>query len=262
LYYKHVLSQFVTQPTRHSTSTRNGSILDLIFCNDRNFVFNTTVDAPFGTSDHGVVSFDIIRNIGQQYYNSNICTFDFKKADWANLSAHLDCINYFSLFENCPDTDSIVSTFYSVLYNAFNEFVPVCEPNVSSRTHNPYPYRIRKLLNKKAHAWRIYKHTRTNPSLHNFKLIASECRSAIYNFHVERENKIIDSENVGKFFNYANRKFSCKSNVGPLRTTDGSLTTDPVNKTELLQSVFSSAFTNDNGNLPAQCNNQKKTKIN
>ena len=64
---------------------------------------------------------------------------------------------------------------------------------------------------------------------------------------MERENRVIESENVGKFFNYANHKFICKFSVGPLRTTDGSLTTEPVHKAKLLQSVFSSAHTKDNG---------------
>ena len=101
---------------------------------------------------------------------------------------------------------------------------------------------------------RIYKRFITAESLLKFKLCASECRSAIYNYNVERENRIIKSANVGKFSNHANRKFTCKSSIGPLRTTDGSLTTDPVLKTELLQSVFSSAFTVDNGTLPPSSN--------
>ena len=251
-YYKYVLSQFVTQPTRHSSTTRNGSILDLVFCNDRNFVFNTFVDAPFSTSDHGIVKFNVIRHIQCSY--NGVDTFDFRKADWANLSAYLDSIDFFSLFENCVDTESIVSTFYSVLYNGFNEFVPVRKSNGLSHSRMFYPYKIRKLLNEKVHRWRIYKRLKTADSLIKFKLSASECRSAICNFHVEHENRIIESENVGKFFNYANRKFTCKSSVGPLRTTDGSLTTDRLHKTELLQPVFSSAFTKDNGNLPS-CSN-------
>jgi len=35
LYYKYVLTQFITQPTRYSGTTRNGSILDLVFCNEK-----------------------------------------------------------------------------------------------------------------------------------------------------------------------------------------------------------------------------------
>jgi len=65
-----------------------------------------------------------------------------------------------------------------------------------------------------------------------------------YQFHVKRENKIIISGNVGKFFNniYANRNFKCKSTIGLLKTVDGWLSVDPIRKTELLQSFFSSAY--------------------
>jgi hypothetical protein len=206
------------------------------------------VEAPFGLSDHGIVSFNVIREILHPVQHRP--SFDFKTADWINLSAYLDNIDYFSLFENCVDIESIVSTFYSVLYRGFNDFVPLRKSGSSSRSHTCYPHKVRKLLSKKVRLWRIYKRLRTKESLHKYKLIASECRSAIYNVHVERENRIIESENVGKFFSYANRKFTCKSTIGPLRTPDGSLTTDPVRKAELLKTVFSTAFTKDNGLLP------------
>ena len=163
------------------------------------------------------------------------------------------------MFENCVDTDCIFSTFYSVLYKGLNDFVPLRKTKSTSRSHTCYPYKVRKLLSKKVRLWRIYKRLRTKESLHKYSLIASECRSAIYNFHVERENRIIESENVGKFFSYANRKFNCKSSIGPLRTLDGSLTTDPVRKAELLQSVFSSGFTKDDGLLPSCSNSQSNT---
>ena len=73
--------------------------------------------------------------------------------------------------------------------------------------------------------------------------------------HAERGNCIIQSGNVGKFFSYANRKFTCKSSLGPLSTSDGSLTTDSVRKAELLRSVFSTAFTKNVGLLPSGSSN-------
>ena len=109
-------------------------------------------------------------------------------------------------------------------------------------------------MTRKGLLWSIYRRLKTPESLSRFKLIAAKCRSAIHNFHLERENRIINSDNLGKFFNYANSKFNCKSSVGPLRSADGSLSTDPNHKTELLQSVFTSAFTPDNGYIPPLSN--------
>ena len=122
-FYKYALTQCVASPTRLSDHSGNGSLLDLVVCNDPNFVFNTNVDAPFGSSDHGTVSFNVIRELQTPKYSMN--AFNFNKADWTNLSAYLDNINFFDLFENCVDPESVVNAFYTVLYDGLNQFVPV-----------------------------------------------------------------------------------------------------------------------------------------
>ena len=249
LYYKHVLTQFITQPTRYSGTTRNGSILDLVFCNEKNCVLNTIVEAPFGSSDHGIVAFNLIRDFETHIHDMS--SFDFTNADWANLAAYFNNIDFFNLFENCVDSECMMNAFYDVIYTGLNQFVPVRNSQTSSNaTKKVYPHKIRKLLNRKCRLWNIYRRLRTPESLNKYKSIALECRSAIYQFHVDRENKIINSGNVGKFFNYANRKFKCKSTIGPLKSADGSLSVDPFCKSELFQSVFTSSYTEDNGHIP------------
>jgi len=37
-------------------------VLDLVLCNDNNFVFNTSVEAPFGSSDPAIVEFNVMCN--------------------------------------------------------------------------------------------------------------------------------------------------------------------------------------------------------
>jgi len=126
-------------------------------------------------------------------------------------------------------------------------------PRSMGHEYTFYQYKIRQLLWTKAQRFRIYKRFKTTESLLNIKLCASECRSAIQNFNVDRENRIIKSEHVGKFFNYtpiASSLVRLLLDHSGLQSTDGSLTSDPVLKTELLQSVFSSAFTINNDTLP------------
>jgi hypothetical protein len=105
-----------------------------------------------------------------------------------------------------------------------NQFVPVfSSPLYSNFKKKIYSFKIRKLMTRKKHLWSTYRRLKTPESLSRYKLIATECCSAIHNFHVEHENKIINSDNLGKFFNYANSKFECQSSVGPLRSADGSV---------------------------------------
>lgn len=67
---------------------------------------------------------------------------------------------------------------------------------------------------------------------------------------------------MGKFFRYANRKFSSKSTIGPLFNSDGSLSTDPVVKASILQNTFVQNFTFDNGQLPKTANfSQSPSKL-
>ena len=96
LYYKYVLSQFVTQPTRFSTAARNGSLLDLVFCNDRNFVYNTYVNAPFGTSDH-VTTLNVVRHIQHDSTLILMLIHSISRMLTGQI-CQLYCIDYFSLF--------------------------------------------------------------------------------------------------------------------------------------------------------------------
>jgi hypothetical protein len=57
-FHKHALTQLLTYPSRFSEHCGNGYLLDLILCNDRNFVLNTSVDAPFCSSNQGTVAFN------------------------------------------------------------------------------------------------------------------------------------------------------------------------------------------------------------
>jgi hypothetical protein len=246
--YNNCLTQFVTQPTRinHSLS-RNGSLLDLVFCNDSNFVHNVQVSAPFSSSDHCSVEFDIIRDV--HIFQSDISTYDFNQADWASIASFLDNVDFFSLFSNCADIYSIVNNFYDVVFTAISQFVPF-HAKTKLPSQSRYPLRVRRLLSKKSTAWTVYRNFRTAQSLAKYKSIASQCRLAIYKYHVEVENKVINSNNINKFFRFANRKFSCRSPVGPLKSNDNSLIIDPIRKAELLQNVFSSMFTIDNHHTP------------
>ena len=252
-FYNNSLYQLVNKPTRVGGPSRNGSILDLIFCNDTNFVHNVNVTAPFSSSDHCTVEFDIFDNV--KVSQDVISSFDFNKADWASLALHLNNINFFDLFSSCDDVCSVVNNFYSVIFEAFNRFVPLrtCT-NFNSKYRSHYPFKIRRLFCKKSAAWKQYRSFRTPELLTKYKLLASQCRSAIYAHHVAVENRVIDSDNINKFYRYANRKFSSRTLIGPLKAINGDLVIDATRKAELLQTIFSSMFTLDDGTIPVFSN--------
>ena len=102
----------------------------MVFCNEKNCVLNTNVEAPFGSSDHGIVAFNLIRDFEPHIHD--ISSFDFTNADWASLAAYFDNIDYFNLFLKCVDSESMVNAFYDVIYTGLNQFVPVLLQTLNS----------------------------------------------------------------------------------------------------------------------------------
>jgi len=106
-----------------------------------------------------------------------------------------------------------------VIFDAFNRFVPL-RNNHKAHGQSHYPNKIHRLISRKVTAWKQYRTFRTQELLAKYKSIASKCRSAIYSYHVNVENKVINSDNINKFYRYANRKFTNKSPIGPLESND------------------------------------------
>ena len=61
------------------------------------------------------------------------------------------------------------------------------------------------------------------------------------------ESNLIDSNNLGSFYKYVNKKLSSRCGIGCLKRVDGSLSNDPKEKAELLNKYFASVFTMDDG---------------
>ena len=113
-----------------------------------------------------------------------------------------------------------------------------------------YPSNIRKLQSRKLIAWTLYRTHHSKANLIRFKKVASECRNSIYRYHCCKEEKLITTGNIGNFYRYANAHLKSRSNVGPLKSNDGSLTFDPLCKANMLSAYFSSVYTVDNHSLP------------
>jgi len=61
---------------------------------------------------------------------------------------------------------------------------------------------------------------------------------------------IIKSKNIGSFYHFVNRKLSCRTGVGPLKSETGGIITDDTTKASALNEYFCNVFTVDDGNTP------------
>jgi len=80
--------------------------------------------------------------------------------------------------------------------------------------------------------------------------IANQCRLAILNYDLEKEKKILETNNLGAFFKFTNKKLSSPSGISPLLNVDGILLTADPDKAKLLSEYFASVYTTDDHTTP------------
>jgi len=61
---------------------------------------------------------------------------------------------------------------------------------------------------------------------------------------------VVNHSNLGAFYRFINKRISCKSGVGPLKSVSGSLMTGDHDKATILNNYFCSVFTLDDGSSP------------
>ena len=73
----------------NNNPTRNGNILDLLFCNDPMFVSHLVTSASFITSDHDSLILSLLldsRNDTNLTNKSNVWSYDFVNADFQSIN--------------------------------------------------------------------------------------------------------------------------------------------------------------------------------
>jgi hypothetical protein len=123
--YTHGLQQLVSSPTRLD------HILDLVFCNNYNYVLNVLPAAPFSTSDHCQVHFHIPYNV--ESVNRVTTFFYFKLADWTNIKAYLNSVDFFELFHSNQSASAKIDEFYHIINACVEYFVPLKSTSVTAR---------------------------------------------------------------------------------------------------------------------------------
>ena len=248
LFNKYAFTQYVTEPTRYG-SNQNASLLDFVLCNDVNLLLNTTVSCPFGNSDHCVIHFDILHRANDvSTYNSR-STYDFKHANWSLICAYLNNVDFLHDFSYFNSIAECFSHFYNVIYDCIATNVPLVSSNARyNKAH--YPAFIKRHLSRKKSSWSAYKKHKTTAALDRYKHHASVYRTSLHQYNVNREHSIVNSSNLSAFYRHCNRKFSCRSVIGPLCLPDGNMICDSRDKAELFRQTYSSNYVIDNNSTP------------
>ena len=141
--------------------------------------------------------------------------YDFAKADYEQIALALSHVDWCRLFA-VSSPDALWSNFISLLHEVAFKYIPMRTALGKCRRKKFYPTSIKNKLKTKHRAWVKMKHSCALQDKAHYKNIARECASLIYNYDRDREQAIVDSHSLGRFYRYINGKLSCKTGVGAM----------------------------------------------
>jgi hypothetical protein len=252
---QHSLDQLVSEPTRYD------NILDLLFVSDPHVVTNYIITPPLSTGDHNVVLFSTVGLVSAD--NHEIVRERISIALWnedaiSKAEQFIYSFDWSSILVYSISPEEIWQGFKNVLLHCVSTFAKVNVYHGSddrSLELNWHTHKnIKRLTTSKKYLWQKLRNKR-NPNrnllLRKYKavckLIYSKIRLA--KFHVEK--MIINSNDVKKFYKFANQKLSNKKKrIQTIQSPSGKLTIDSLEKAELFNTFFSNCYTDDNHLLP------------
>lgn len=218
-------------------------ILDLIFTDDCDSTTVIESQSPLAEPDRFHPPLELTVETYDFHVRSNddiTCAFDFKRADYDALNAHIRSYNHAA--SNDLDLEAVIDTFYSMLHEGFSRHVPSFTARNSSHPpwHTP---ELSRLKNRKTKLHKKYIKESTSANYNELCAARSEYASS-QSFHYNLYMTDIQDgmiTNPKRFWNYVNLKR--KTNGYPCSMMlNGECASGDLEIAELFAEFFSSNF--------------------
>lgn len=243
------LNQHVSQPTRHR-SGQHQNILDLIITNEENMITHIDYNPGLGLSDHACLEFDL--NVYTSIKPQPDAKYRYHKGDYDGMNTYLSNINWEEELSKISTEESWCK-FEAILNEATLTYIPKTKPKKDNR-HKVWMNKAAMAKHKKKyHAWKRYQVTNDYHDYVRATQEKNELTNLTRRLCKEFEKDIAKhiKSDPKAFWKYCNSKLKTKPRLGDLETHDGSLTRDDETKAELLNSFFTSVFTQEDlTNIP------------
>ena len=107
--------------------------------------------------------------------------------------------------------------------------------------------------------WKLYIRNKTNTNLENYKKLEKETKKEVQKAKRNMDKQLANKQNLRGFYTYVNSKSKTKDRIGPLRQDDN-IITESKQQADLLNSYFSSVFTNERLDYIPEPNNRTYTQ--
>ena len=239
------LEQHILQPTRYRLGEEPHT-LDLVFSNEDGMIRNIMYHPGLGKSDHVIITFDLEcythRNTSMRAQNLHKTNFSLlntlaKSADWEG------------------DVDKSMQERYDHFKRTLHELTSRCAPPASTKAAKKNIYMTREALKKKKKKrslWLTYLHTQDPIDYARYIRCRNDLRRLTRNLRQNFEKKLAkDAKQDSKaFWRYVHSRTKTRTRVEDLKQEDGSIATEDSNKAGVLNSFFSSMFTDENDEVP------------
>ena len=239
------LHQHITTPTR-GRGTEHPNILDLVLTSEVDIIQDIDLSAPYGKSDHCVISIKLILDIPETTQRKP-CP-NYEKADFISMNKQLDIDWHRALAEDNPETsaDQAWNTFLLKVREAEEKFIPM--KSTKPRKYKfPLDKQSHTKVNQKNRLWKRYISNQDPGTYRDYCKLRNQVRRVTRKAQkiYEKNISINAKSNPKKFWSYVRFKTKYKPGIPDLQTTPDQLTSTDKEKADTLVNYFKSVFTKE-----------------
>ncbi len=234
--------KFMEQLVDFPTQVR-GNTLDIIITDIPDRFTNVTPGEPLGSSDH--ISINVEISIGKRTFaEAKKKVRNWRKANFDEMRATLSMASWPDLFQDL-NAEEKWEVFRDHLQAAVDKSVPLKPVSPLGRP----PWFSRDIAAALRHKRRIWRQEGRSAA---FKEANKQAKNIIRRARRAFEKRLASSSDNNKrpFFAYVKRKTRARPTVGPLNRADGSKVTSDKDMADVLNSFFSSVFTQPGAGQP------------
>ena len=257
------LHQHIDQPTRYRAH-QEPTIDDLILTSDEFLIEDIQYMSHLGHSDHLTLKFTIDFTPCRSAAPPKVKKFQYQKADINKLKQMLN-LDWEAELADLNIQDAY-QKFLDKYKEAEAECVPTTETNTSDNFTKPMwmKYQTVKAIKKKHSDWASYLTTKHENQWEEYRSSRNKVSHLTYRDRRDFERKLAAEikENCKAFWKYAGSKRKLKRAIPKLLRKDGSTAETDKEKADVLNSQFTSVFTQEDlHNVPEFENIEMASKL-
>jgi Reverse transcriptase (RNA-dependent DNA polymerase)/Endonuclease-reverse transcriptase len=236
-----------------SAPTRGNSVLDLAFVSDPDMIEETRVTAS-AISDHNLITIatTVAMNSGRQWKKapaeeseSEILALNFNKTNWPEVRKALQSMDLTSLVSEATSVENGLHVLLATVREACYQWTP--RKKQQTKIHQ-IPAARRRLFRKRCNLLKqllkVAHPQRRAAISKRIEVTDQQILSSIVLQRTAEESQAVEdiAGNPKRFFAYANRWRTEKSQIGPLEDPTGRLITEPAEVASTLSKEYYQAF--------------------